>query len=74
MQGQQLKQRRTSAGIPGGALSSRARIARSKLSDIERGYITPNDAELERLHRVLDELIKARQRVAAVAAEVRWPL
>ena len=73
MHGQQIRQRRTAAGIPGSAVSSKAGIHRSRLSEIERGYITPSEEELGRLNRALDALIDARKKVAEVAAEVGWP-
>lgn len=74
MKGQKLKEQRISARIPGSVLCRKARIHRSRLSDIERGYVQPSDEELARLERALRELIGARQKVAAVAEEVGWPM
>ena len=45
--GVKLKSKRAAAGIPGNLLCKRIGIARSRLSDIERGYLTASPEELE---------------------------
>ncbi len=40
----QLKRRRLAAAIPGNLLCGRAGISRTRLSDIERGYVSPSRA------------------------------
>ncbi len=74
MDGPKLKLKRISAGIPARLLSSRARVDRARLSDLERGYVEASSDELERLEGALSSLIRAREQVARVAAEVGWPL
>ena len=69
-----IKQRRLVARIPGRLLCAKAGVDRSRFSDIERGYVRPSNEELSRIEQALAELIKARERVAQVAAEVGWPL
>ena len=71
---QQLKQKRILAGIPGHLVCRRASLARSRLSDIERGYVEPSGEELARIEQALAELIEAREKVAKVAEEVGWPI
>ena len=68
-----LKRKRTVAGIPGKILCNKIGIARSRLSDIERGYIAASLDELARIDRALDELIEAKSFIDRVAASVGWP-
>jgi len=49
-------------------------MARSRLSDIERGYVTPGPEELARLDAALETLIQAKTIVDRVAASVGWPV
>ena len=74
MTGQQIRAERMRAEIPGDLLAVRAGIERSKVSRIERGILMPTPEEAARLEEALDALLGARERVAAVAAEVGWPL
>jgi transcriptional regulator with XRE-family HTH domain len=70
----ELKQKRLTAGLPGRLVCVRAGVDRSRLSDIERGYLRPSTAELMRINRAIDELIEAKRKVAKAAAEYGWPL
>jgi hypothetical protein len=54
-------------------ICKRVGIARSRLSDIERGYVTASNNELSRLDAVLDELIQAKAVIEATAAALGWP-
>ena len=74
MTGELLRRKRVEAGIVGRLLCRRTNMDRSKLSDIERGYVRPSPAEFARLEQALNELIDAKQKVANFAAEVGWPL
>jgi transcriptional regulator with XRE-family HTH domain len=71
--GIQLRGKRNAAGIAGSLVCKKAGIARSRLSDIERGYVVPSQVEIARLSVALDELTLAKQKIAAVAAEEGWP-
>jgi len=73
LNGSQIRKKRVTAGITGGVLCRRARIDRSRLSQIERGYIHPSPEELKRIGDALDGLLLAKKRLAAVAEEVGWP-
>jgi transcriptional regulator with XRE-family HTH domain len=68
-----LKTKRTTAGIPGSVLCKKLRIARSRLSDIERGYIVAQEEELARIDSALDDLIRAKRKIDAVAIAEGWP-
>jgi transcriptional regulator with XRE-family HTH domain len=68
-----LRAKRTAAGIVGIVLSRKAGMARSRLSDIERGYVTPSPDELARLDAVLDQLIEAKSVLRRTAASLGWP-
>lgn len=68
-----LRQKRATAGIAGAIVCNKVGIARSRLSDIERGYLTAPPEELNRLDRALDELIQAKSFIDRVAASVGWP-
>jgi transcriptional regulator with XRE-family HTH domain len=71
--GTTLKTKRNAAGIAGNILCKKLGIARSSLSDIERGYVTPPDEQLARIDAALDELIEAKSFLDRVAASVGWP-
>jgi hypothetical protein len=47
---------------------------RGRLSVLERGYGVPTAAEKKRLEKALEELIEAKQRMVAAAAECGWPV
>ena len=74
MTGSQIRQKRLVAGIPGKLLCARANVDRARLCHIERGYIQPSQAELERLTMALDSLIDAKKLVAETAAQHGWPM
>ena len=70
----ELGLRRKTAGITGVMLSKRAGIQRTKLSDIERGYVEIGQKEMDRIEDGLNELIAAKKRVQSVARECGWPV
>jgi transcriptional regulator with XRE-family HTH domain len=74
MSGNELRARRHAAGIPGVLVCRRAAISRSRLSNIERGNISPPPEELTRIAKALDQLIAAKEKINVVAAEVGWPI
>jgi hypothetical protein len=49
-------------------------MARSRLSDIERGYAIPDPAELVRIVSAIEDLERARRKIMALAAKVGWPI
>jgi transcriptional regulator with XRE-family HTH domain len=69
-----LKAKRTAAGIAGSILCKKFGMARSRLSDIERGYVTASPDELARMDATLDELIEAKSAIQRTATAVGWPL
>jgi AraC-like DNA-binding protein len=71
--GIELRTRRMSAGIPGRVLSAKAGMSRTRLSDIERGYVRPVTGELDRIYEALNLLIEAHEKIAAIAKECGWP-
>jgi hypothetical protein len=70
----ELRSKRLAAEIPATVLAANAKINRSRLSNIERGYVQATDEELERLVATLDSLIEAKSAVDRVAASVGWPI
>jgi transcriptional regulator with XRE-family HTH domain len=68
-----LKTKRTSAGIPGVVLCMKLGIARSRLSDIERGYVSATPEDLARIDVALEDLIRAKSAMQQTAAELGWP-
>ncbi len=68
-----LKVKRLMAGIPGSVLCAKAKISRSRLSLIERGYVCPDAEEVSRINTALDELIQAKSVIDRVAASMGWP-
>jgi transcriptional regulator with XRE-family HTH domain len=69
----EIRSKRIQAGIPGYVLCLKAGIARTRLSDIERNYVVPSTEELSKLVAALGELILAKRKIEAVAAECGWP-
>lgn len=69
-----LRRSRMASGIPGCLLSSRAGMSTSRLSAIERGYVRPRAEEVSKLDSALRDLLEAREKVAAVAVSVGWPM
>lgn len=69
-----IRTKRTAAGISGSLVCMKAGIARSRLSDIERGYVAPDPDELARILSAIDDLARARKKIIAVAAEAGWPV
>jgi predicted transcriptional regulator len=69
-----LKAKRLSAGIPGQVLALKAGIDRARLSRIERGYVNPSTAEVERLDHALTGLIDVKGKVLQAAEQLGWPV
>lgn len=74
MTAQDLKAKRIMQRIPARLLAPRARLTCSRLSDIERGYISPSADELVRIAKALEELTMARKELQEVAERVGWPM
>ena len=72
--GTTIKAKRVGAGIAGHILCKKLGIARSRLSDIERGYVTPGDKEITRIDATLDDLIRAQSVIRQTAAALGWPV
>ena len=68
-----FRARRRSAGITGQMVCIRARIGRSKLSEIEAGTVKPSEVEMQKLETALSDLVGAQAKVRAAAAEAGWP-
>jgi hypothetical protein len=74
MSAKELKAKRVNAGISGHLVCLKTGIGRSRLSDIERGYVTATEKESEVIQKAIEELIEAREKVTRVATEVGWPV
>jgi transcriptional regulator with XRE-family HTH domain len=74
MTGEQMRADREKAGVTIDVVAARAGVEPTRLSRIERGLRQPTAEEATRLGEALDELVNARAKVAAVAAEVGWPM
>ena len=74
MTGPELRSKRTAAGITGAVLCQKAKMARSRLSDIERGYVQPHPDEILRIFLALETLIVAKSVIEQVAVTVGWPV
>lgn len=71
--GQVVRDRRIHARLTGLLVSARSGVGRSRLSDIERGYIIPRAEELVRINAAIDSLNEARRAMERTASEVGWP-
>lgn len=70
----ELQSRRVAAEVPATLLAAKAGVNRSRLSNIERGYVQPTEDELQRLTSALEHLIHARAAIQKTAAEVGRPV
>ncbi len=70
----ELRSKRIAAEIPATVLALTAKINRSRLSNIERGYVQPTDQELSQLTAALEDLVKAKTLIDRVTASVGWPV
>jgi transcriptional regulator with XRE-family HTH domain len=69
MIGNELRAKRAAAGIDGHTVCLRAKISRSRLSDVELDRVTAKLDELQRIASALDSIISERTQIAALAAE-----
>jgi transcriptional regulator with XRE-family HTH domain len=71
--GETLKSKRRASGIPAAVLARKICVSTTRLSALERGYITVSSAEMRRIMAALDQLIVAKQEIVRVALEFGWP-
>jgi transcriptional regulator with XRE-family HTH domain len=69
-----IKSKRIAAGIAGHVLCKKLAIARSRLSDLERGYVTATPEEFARIDAALDDLIRTKGVIQQTAAALGWPV
>jgi hypothetical protein len=69
----EIRSQRIAIEIPASLLAARAKVNRSGLSNLERGYSQPTEDELQRLCAALNELVQAKSTLDRVAAAVGWP-
>jgi transcriptional regulator with XRE-family HTH domain len=67
MNGSELRARRLAAGLSGALVCSRAGVARSRLSEIEHGYVKPNAEQVSRIEKAIAELTATRGKLSKVA-------
>jgi transcriptional regulator with XRE-family HTH domain len=70
----ELRSKRVAAEISATLLAAKARLNRSRLSNLERGYSHPRGEELQRLSSALEQLIESKTSLQKMAAAVGWPL
>ena len=68
MNGKKLRLKRVAAEITGHAVCQRARIPRSRLSDIENAHVTATPDEIQRIEAAIDDIIATRAQVESMAA------
>jgi transcriptional regulator with XRE-family HTH domain len=74
MTGEKTRPKRVASRTSGRSLCFWVNMHRSRLSNIERGYIQPSPDELSRIAGALDQLVEAREKVARFAEECGWPV
>jgi hypothetical protein len=72
--GDDLRIKRTAAGISGDVLCKKIDKSRSWLCGIERGYINLAPERLLRVDAALDDLIRAKGALRQTAAALGWPM
>jgi transcriptional regulator with XRE-family HTH domain len=70
MSGHDLKQRRITSGVSGDTLCKRAGISRTKLSNIERGYVVLTPPDAEKIIQALDDIVSGREKLIALASSL----
>jgi transcriptional regulator with XRE-family HTH domain len=70
----EIRSKRVAAEIPASLLAAKAGVNRSRLSNLERGYAQPTDAELLQLSTAIEQLIDAKAAIQKTATAVGWPL
>jgi transcriptional regulator with XRE-family HTH domain len=74
MTANELRSKRVAAEISASLLAATAKVNRTRLSQIERGYIQPTDDEIRRLEAALQRLIRAKAAIQEAASTHGWPL
>jgi transcriptional regulator with XRE-family HTH domain len=74
MDGSELRATRVRANLPGRVVCAKAGISRSRLSEIEAGYLRPSQAEIAKISAALSELDEIRNRMRSFAADCGWPV
>ena len=69
MSGKDIRAKRVSAGLTAVLVCTKARINRSRFSDIERGHIAARDEELRRIDSAIAEIISTRRKLTELAQE-----
>lgn len=64
-----LRAKRGAAGISGNAVCLIAGMSRTKLSDIERGYVEASPEELRLIGAAIDHIIHTKRDLARLATE-----
>jgi hypothetical protein len=70
----QLRDKRREARLTGFVVCAKAEIRRTRLSDIERGYVVPTEDEVARIEAAIDSLREARKAMERAAVEIGWPV
>jgi predicted transcriptional regulator len=68
----ELRSQRIAVEISAIRLASKARVNRSRLSELECGHAQPTPDELRRLTTALGELIHAKEVIRQAADSVGW--
>jgi hypothetical protein len=68
-----IRSKRIAGAIAGQVVCIKLGITRTRLSDIERGYIKPDGEELQRIDSALDQLIAAKETLRQTAIALGWP-
>jgi hypothetical protein len=71
--GGSIRAKRLEAGIAGQILYKKLDRARSWLTDLERGYSTPTNEELDWVDSALNELVRAKAALQQNAEALGWP-
>jgi transcriptional regulator with XRE-family HTH domain len=71
--GKLLRQKRIEKGLAGSLVSGRSGVSRTKLSDIECGYVLPSEDEVSRINAAIEFLADTRKLMEHAAVEAGWP-
>jgi transcriptional regulator with XRE-family HTH domain len=69
MTGRIIRAKRMAAGIPGYAVCQRAGTTRSRLCEIELGYVIASAEELRHIAEAIDQILRTKERLAELAGE-----
>lgn len=72
--GEQFRSKRAALGLSGVVVCAKVGMPRNRLTNIERGYVTPSAEEAQRLLHAIEQLGALKEKITTTAREGGWPM